>query len=143
MKCTVVIDNSREEEIIIHAKERTPLIDEIERLVQDSEWELIGYRDKMAARLSLEDICCFTVENGKVFAVTDREKWQLKRRLYQLENTLPKQFVKINQSCIANIRQIARFDASISGTLGVLFKNGYTDYVSRRQLGQVKERLGL
>lgn len=143
MKCTVVIDKTAPEEIVIHAQERTPLIDEIERLVQDSEWELIGYRDKLAARLTLEEIHCFTVENDKVFAMIDTEKWQLKRRLYQLEATLPKYFVKINQSCIANIRQIVRFDASISGTLAVVFKNGYTDYVSRRQLGHVKERLGL
>ena len=57
--------------------------------------------------------------------------------------TLGTDFIKINQSCIANIRQIQRFDTSFSGTLRVIFKNGYTDYVSRRQLKAVKERLGL
>ena len=32
MKCTTVIDPSREEEVCIYAHERTPLIDELERL---------------------------------------------------------------------------------------------------------------
>ena len=52
-------------------------------------------------------------------------------------------FVKINQSCIANTKKILRFSASISGALQVTFKNGYRDYVSRRQLKTVKKRMGL
>ena len=86
---------------------------------------------------------CFSVEDNRVYAVTEKEKLQLKIRLYQVEEMADKGFVKINQSCVANIRHIKRFDASVSGTLRVVFKNGYTDYVSRRQLKTVKERLGL
>ena len=71
------------------------------------------------------------------------EKFEIKTRLYVIEEKLPENFIKINQSCIANINQIERFDASISGTLKIRFKNGYTDYVSRRQLKNVKERIGI
>ena len=52
-------------------------------------------------------------------------------------------FVKINQSCIVNVNKIERFDTSVSGTLKVSLKNGYTDYVSRRQLKPIKERIGI
>ena len=52
-------------------------------------------------------------------------------------------FVKLNQSCIVNIKKIECFDASLGGALKVTLKNGYRDYVSRRQLKAVKERLGL
>ncbi len=64
-------------------------------------------------------------------------------RLYNIEEMLNKDFIKINQSSIANISKIQKFDASISGTLKVIFKNGYTDYVSRRNIKKVKERIGL
>ena len=77
------------------------------------------------------------------FAITEKERLRLKCRLYQLEEVLPEYFVKINQSCVANIRKVARFDTSVSGTLLIKFKNGYKDYVSRRQMKAVKERLGL
>ncbi len=143
MKCKTVIDKNHEEEVIIYAHERNETVEAIEKLVLRSDFELIGYSGKSAIRLEWSEVYCFTVEDNKVYAVTENEKLQLKLRLYQLELLADKNFVKINQSCIANIRRIKRFDASISGTLRVVFKNGYTDYVSRRQLKTVKERLGL
>ena len=78
-----------------------------------------------------------------MYAVCEKNKYLLKKRLYLLEEKLPESFVKINQSCLANIKKTERFDTSISGTLKIRFKNGDTDYVSRRQLKAVKERLGI
>ena len=64
-------------------------------------------------------------------------------RLYQLEELLPSDFLKINQSCLVNIEKIKRFDSSIGASLRVMLDDGDRDYVSRRQLKTVKERLGL
>ena len=143
MKCTLIITNEHEEEVVIYARERTKLTDDIEALVIGSVTEIIGYGENQAIRLRTDEVTCFMVEDSKVYALTDKEKYQLKQRLYQLEEMLPDNFVKINQSCIANIRQIKKFDTSISGTLVINFKNGYKDYVSRRQMKTVKERFGL
>ena len=52
-------------------------------------------------------------------------------------------FVYINQGCLANLKMIDHFDASIGGTLMVVFKSGYKDFVSRRQLKNIKERIGI
>ena len=142
MKFSLFIDRNREEEVIVYAHERSELVESVERLVSE-ETQLTGYSGKTAVRLYLNEIYCFIVENNKVYAVTETEKYEMKLRLYQLEKIADKAFVKINQSCIANIGKIERFDASVSGTMRVNFKNGYTDYVSRRQLKSVKERLGL
>lgn len=143
MKLKTIIDKTREEEILIYAHERTKLIDDIESFVNNRINELIGYSEGEARMLSPSQISCFTVENNKVYAITDKEKLQIKMRLYQLEEILDVGFIKINQSCIANINEIKRFDTSISGTLKVIFKNGYSDYVSRRNIKAVKERLGV
>ncbi len=144
MKCTVVIDTNREEEICIFAHKRTSLIEEIEQLAAADGISLIGYdEDKIAVPLKPSEIYCFTVQGNKMIADTENGTFAVRSRLYQLEDTLPHNFVKINQSCIANIRKIQRFDATLGGTLRVVFQNGYTDYVSRRQLKHVKERLGL
>jgi DNA-binding LytR/AlgR family response regulator len=143
MKCTLIITNEHEEEVVIYARERTKLTDDIEALVIGSVPELIGYKENQTVKLSSDSVYCFTVEDNKVYALTDSEKLQIKLRLYQLEEILSDTFVKINQSCIANIRKIERFDTSVSGTLLIKFKNGYKDYVSRRQMKAVKERFGL
>ena len=144
MKYTIIIDENREEEVIVYAKKKSALTDEIELLVSDNSLGIIGYdKNGEGVKLTADEVCCFTVEDNKIFAITEKEKLRLKCRLYQLEEMLPDNFVKINQSCVANIRKISRFDTSVSGTLLIKFKNGYKDYVSRRQMKAVKERFGL
>lgn len=143
MKCTLIITDNHEEEVVIYAREKTKLIEDIENLIRDNAFELIGYSGYEAVNLRTDEVVCFLVEEGKVYAITDKNRFRLKCRLYQLEETLPENFVKINQSCIANIKKIERFNTSVSGTLLIKFKNGYKDYVSRRQMKAVKERFGL
>ncbi len=142
MRCQTIIDKNRDEEVLIYVHEKNELSEEIERLVLGKTKQIFGYKDKEIVNINVSDVCCFSIEDNKVYAVCDREKLQIKQRLYVLEEILDRDFVKINQSCIANIKKIERFDASFAGTLTVTFKNGYKDYVSRRQLKQVKERIG-
>lgn len=143
MKCTVILDNTREEEIVIYAHQKTPLVDEIENLIAQKSTQIIALSRGEILKLNTNEIYCFTVENGKVYAVCEKQKYFIKKRLFALEEMLGDDFIKINQSSIANINKIQKFDATISGTLKVIFKNGYTDYVSRRNIKKVKERIGL
>ena len=143
MKCTVILDKTREEEIVIYAHQKNEMIFEIERMAQEKPLQLTGFLNEEIVRLEPQDIYCFTVEGGRLYAIGENEKYLIKARLYNIEEILDKSFIKINQSSIANVKKIQKFDASISGTLKVIFKNGYTDYVSRRNIKNVKERLGL
>ncbi|MBQ3132809.1 MAG: LytTR family transcriptional regulator [Clostridia bacterium] len=143
MKCEVIIHRDVEEKVVIYAKEDSRLVQEIRQLATGDEGPLIGYKDKEATVLDPAALVCVSVIGHKVYAVGETETWQLKERLYALEERLPSCFAKINQSCIANLKKIARFDASISGTLRLHFQNGHTDYVSRRQIKYIKERMGL
>lgn len=142
MKCTVVIGETEQEEVVIHCRKRTELVEKIERLVQSDDL-LVGFKDGEAIVLNTGDVFCFIVENNKVMAVLENERLALKQRLYIIEERLGHEFIKINQSCIANIAKIKKFDMTVAGSLKVVFKNGYVDYVSRRNLKTIKERLGL
>lgn len=143
MKVRIVVDPTREEEVIIFTHKRSPLVDEIERLVSDKPLELLGIHDDETVVLEYVKVTRFTVENGKTYAYTEGKCYRVKQRLYQIEEQAPDCFVRVHQSCLANLREIARFEASYSGTLRVVFKNGDVDYVSRRNVRQVKERLGV
>ena len=143
MKLRIVIDPNRDEEIVINAREKSHLVCEIEELVKNYSVDLIGYTENETVKLDLNDVYCFYTEDNKVFALMENEKYRLKSRLYQIEENLSDNFVKINQSCIANIKKIDRFKVTVGGSLTVVFKNGYVDFVSRRNLKNVKERLGL
>ena len=144
MKCKTVIDPEREEEVLIYAHRRSKLVEEIEALAERGSKEWIGYDDqRQILQFSSHEVYCFVSEANKVFAITTHGRLAVRERLYLLEELLDDGFVRLNQSCIANIRMIERFDASFSGTLSVVFQNGYRDYVSRRQLKIVKERVGI
>lgn len=142
MRCQTIIDKQHEEEVVIYVHERSSLSEEIERLVQGRENKIVGYADGEIMNLNISEVCCFAVIDNKIYAVCDRKRFHIKQRLYSLEEMLGDDFVKINQSCIANIKKIERFDTSFAGSLSIVFKNGYRDYVSRRQLKTVKERIG-
>jgi len=137
------IQTPQREEVVVYAPQKSPLVQELQRLAEAAPLELVGRLGQESVPLEPAEIACFFVENNKVYAYRQQEKLQLKHRLYQLEARLPGDFIRINQSCIANTRQIARFVPAFSGALQVVFKNGHTDYVSRRQLKTVKERFGI
>lgn len=142
MKFTVIIDENRTEEILIYAKERNELISEIEKLVLDDS-KINGYKEREIVPFSVLETEFFVAEDNKVYAVTANDEILVKHRLYELEEILPPNFIKINKSCIANLNAVSGFDASISGTLKVKFKSGKVDYVSRRNLKNIKERIGV
>lgn len=143
LKCTTIIGNEHEEEVYIYSKERSSLVIEIERLVESNNHTIRGVNDEERIIVNPLDVCCFVSDNNKVFALIDDNKYQVKDKLYQLVESLNDNFIKINQSCIANIKKMDRFKTSIGGAVLVVFENGYEDYISRRELKKVKERLGL
>ena len=142
MKFTLLVDKEADEEVIVHVKEESTLSEEIRRLCSGQSTELIGTNGNVSVILDPRRICCFTVEGSKVIAMTDNGNYQVKKRLYNLENELTG-YLKINQSCLANIKMIDHFEASFGTSLLVIFKNGHRDYVSRRNVKRVKERFGL
>lgn len=146
MKYTLHITDDRDEEIIIYAQQRSALIDKIEKLVYDEgcrKTPLIGYLNNDIIEINTEDVFCFFIEDKKLYASLKNGDALIKKRLYEIEEILSEDFVKINQSTLANMKLIDRFSVSIGATLTVHFKNGRKDYVSRRQMKHVKERLGI
>ena len=143
MKCYTYIENVEEEKVLIYANERTKLVDEIESLVLTSDVDITGTYNDEIIKININDVSCFLSENNKVFALINDKKYQIKQRLYQIEEMNLASFIKINQSCLANKKKIKKFESTIGGSLRVVFKNGYIDYISRRELKNVKERMGL
>jgi len=141
MKCRIFIDKNREEEVQIFAHENNALVEKIRQLCENDGQVLFGKKDREIYRINIPDVVCFVSENNKVYAMTDKDKFEVDKRIYELETECPDNFIKINQSCIANIDKISSFGTTISATLTVNFKNGYRDYVSRRRMKFVKERL--
>lgn len=142
MKFQLIIDKGKEETAVITAHRRTPLIDEIETLISQYTGRIPGYTEDNIKMLSVSDIQCITVLDGKTYAI-DRtnQRYRLKQRLYELEEQLPASFIRINKSTLANEYALDRFAVTIAGSVDAVFQCGYREYVSRRCFAQIKRRL--
>ena len=141
MKFKLIIDRAKDEEVVVTAHNRTPLIDEIEALISKHTDRIPGYTEDDIKMLSVSEIECVTVLDGKTYAIdTKNHRYRLKQRLYELESVLPTSFIRINKSTLANEGRLDRFRVTVAGSVDAVFKCGYTEYVSRRCFAQIKRR---
>lgn len=144
MNFRLVIDTSKEEEVVATVHKKSELTDKIEELVMqyDGSDEITAYTEDDMKVLKLREIECITVIDGKTYAIcATGEKFRLKQKLYEMEQLLPECFIKINKSSLANQSRIERFTGMYTGAVDVIFKCGYREYVSRRCFADIKRRL--
>lgn len=146
MKFRIIIDKTKDEEVLVTAHARSELTDRLEALVTEASGtdRIVAYRDEDILLLTVDDIECVTVEEGKLFVIDGKNrKYRVKQRLFELEALLPPCFIRINKSALANERRIERFAAAFSGAVDAVFKCGHREYVSRRCFAQIKRRYDL
>ena len=146
MKFKMIIDQTKDEEIVATVHTPSALTDRIQQLVQEYTGtdRVAAYMEDDIRMLPFSDIACITVMEGKTFAIDRKGKqYRLKQRLFELEAILPPAFIRINKSAIANERLIERFAANFSGAVDAVFQGGYREYVSRRCIAEIKRRYHL
>ncbi len=144
MKVELNIDEKFKEILVTISTDK--INDEVQELVNYIEYKedyLVGIADNQVCVIDISDIIRVFVEDRKVFVVTTKGKFIVKKKLYEMNNLLTKDFVKISQSEIANIKFIKNLDLSIRGTIVIVYKNSDISYVSRRLLKDFKTKLGL
>ena len=146
MKFKMIIDPTKDEEIVVTTHAPSELTEKIQQLVQEYTGtdRVAAYLEDDIQMLPFAEIACITVIDGKTVAVDSKGKhYRLKQRLYELEAILPQSFIRINKSAIANERMIERFAANFSGAVDAVFQGGYREYVSRRCFAEIKRRYHL
>lgn len=146
MKFKMIIDKTKDEEVVATVHAPSALTEEIEALIMrhTGSDKLPAYTEDDMKLLAFSDIECITVLDGKTIAI-DRQgrQYRLKLRLYELESLVPASFIRINKSTLANESHLERFSASFSGAVDAIFKCGYREYVSRRCFAAIKRRYEL
>ena len=144
MKVELNIDKKFGETIVTISTNKVN--DEIQNLVnyiENKEDYFIGVSGGKVRLLNTEDIIRVYVEDRKVYVVTVEVRFIVRKKLYEVQNTLTKDFIKISQSEIANIKYIHSLDLGLRGTIVISYKNSDISYVSRRMLKEFKMKLGL
>ena len=148
MKLNIEIDTNIEEPAALittpcMTEEVTRVVDFISKL-DDITTVISGIRDDKVELLEQESIFRIYAEEGKVLARTESGLYQIRLRLYELEERLDdSKFVRISNSEIVNLKKVKSLDLSFVGTICMELSNGEVSYVSRRYVSKIKKKLGL
>ena len=95
------------------------------------------------ALVELSNVFMFRVENKQVKVYTDKNEYLIKKPLYQVEETLGPDFVRISKTTIVNLKKIERVAPSLKGMMFIQLRNGLKDNISRKYLPDFKQALDL
>ena len=95
------------------------------------------------ALLELGEIYMFRVEDKQVNVYTQNNSYVVKKALYQVEESLNGDFVRISKTTIVNLKKIKRVAPSLKGMMFIELKNGLKDNISRKYLPDFKQALDL
>ena len=148
MKLNINIDTgAKEPEIMIttaHMTEDVNRVIEFVSRLDDTPTIISGIRGDKVELLEQEAIVRIYAEKGKVFAITQQGLYQIRLRLYEVEERLDNsKFVRISNSEIVNLKMVKSLDLSFVGTICMELSNGEVSYVSRRYVSKIKRVLGL
>lgn len=145
-KINVHYDNTFPSDLIeVIAKEDCDTIKKIKSLIEEKNCKhIIGERNNQFYNISISDVFHFFCKDSCVFFTTDKYVFEVKDRLYEIEDKLNSlNFIKINKSEIINIDKVMKFDLTFSAKIYVHLNNGYICSVSRRNLKKIKTLIGV
>ena len=93
--------------------------------------------------LDFEDIYMIRVEDKQTKVFTENKDYLVKKPLYQIEENLDSNFVRVSKATIVNLRKIKRVVPSLKGMMFIELKNGLKDNISRKYLADFKNALDL
>ncbi|MCL2354564.1 MAG: LytTR family transcriptional regulator [Oscillospiraceae bacterium] len=141
MKIKIEIDdNLIEDEFIIKCSKLDENIQKIQAVVSDlvAQNEQIAFmKDGKEYYFSLNDILFFETNSRGIDSHTENDVFQVKYKLYELEEILPSNFVRVSKSTILNVNKIYSIDKNIMSTSTVQFYKTHKQvHVSRHYYKQ-------
>jgi DNA-binding LytR/AlgR family response regulator len=134
-----------EPKVIILTDRMSEEVNALVQMLSETEPKLIaGFRDDTVTVLDEQEILRIYAAGGKVYAVLPSGEYVLRLRLYEAEERLKqRQFVRISNSEIINLKKVRSFDLSFTGTICVVLNDGSKTYASRRYVTRLKGVLGI
>lgn len=129
---------------VIHTDKVTDEITRIVEMFSNNETPVTALQnEEEIVVLKPAEIYMVRIEGGDTVIYGEKQKYRSRKRLYELAESLGKQFMQISKTTLINLSYIDRIEPGFSGTMLMKLKNGNKDYVSRKYLPEFKRYLGL
>ena len=141
MRITEKLVNSPEEEgVTLEYIRLTKDFEEIKEYVRHKGDTLIGYkRTKEKASVRVEDIFYFETVDGLVFAYTMDSVYEIKGRLYQVEEKVKRRNIcRASKTMLVNVEHITSVRTALNGRLYARMENGEEILITRRYAKEIE-----
>ncbi len=136
MKIKIEIDEALEENVVlIRCRALTEEIAAVQKAVSEAAGatqKFIFYKGNTEYYLMLDEILFFETDQNGMSAHTRTDAYQIKYKLYELEDILPGFFMRVSKSTILNTNHIYSINRNLTASSVVAFLNTHKQvYVSR------------
>ena len=142
---TNISSEFEETSITINAPE---LCDEIQNIIKyvsrinTTPTQIVATEDNKIYFIDLDKVISFFSKDKYNYVRVKDGTYKIKYKLYELEEIFKdRDFIRISNSCIINVKQVECFDTSILGTVVVKLKDKTQETVSKRNFAQIKKLL--
>lgn len=145
MKVNIQVDPAITDEYVeFHVRKITDDVSRFAEIIEKSDSILTGtdHYDRIVI-INPDEIIALHAEKKWCRIFTDTADFSCRKRLYELEDLLGPEFMRISKSIVVNTRKINSVEAVFNGMMLLHMKNGSKEYVSRTYLPNLKSFLGL
>ena len=136
------IENPEDDAIILEYHELTQEFEDIKNYILDNGQLFPVYnKEKALIKLKIKEILYFEAVGELVFAYTEQGVFEVKMRLYQVEDKLEKNNVlRASKSFLINLYRIAAVTPALNGRLIATMDNGEKVMISRQYAKIITDR---
>ncbi len=145
MKITIVTPKPNEEdEIIIKCRNLDEDLMKIICRLKEEESRVTAYQDRDIIKLYPKDIYYFESVDNKVFACCEKQVYEVRLKLYEIEDALSNSdFIRISKSVIVNLYKIKSVAPMFNGRFEAKLQNDEKIIISRQYVPDLKKALGI
>jgi len=146
MKVHIEVDDSMpEDEVLIRCGRADENIQRIFQLILEhggAEPNITFYKEDREYYFPLNNVLFFETEGEHVYAHTEDDAYLIKYRLCELENMLPRSYVRVAKSTIVNAAKVYSVTRNITSASLIQFAGSHKQvYASRYYYNDLQQRL--
>ena len=137
------IESTEEEAVILEYIEWTSEWENLSDYIEGKKRQIIGYGTKKEMySIQLDDILYFEAVGDLVFAYTGDQVYEIKMRLYQVEETVQQSgILRASQSFLVNVRKIEKVRSVLNGRFMAVMENGEEVLITRHYAREVMDAI--
>lgn len=136
------VKKKEEEHILISCCKVNNEVLEIVDFIKSRDDQLSGYDNSQIYQISLRDIYYFEGVDNKVYAYLKNHVYEIKNKLYELEEIYcKKKFFRCSKSILVNLLKVECVKPALNGRFNAKLLNGEQIIISRQYVPDLKKVL--